>query len=74
MKLNSKFAMVFLHFPSSLTEEEQMLQRKYAQLRKKKKQLAAIKNSTEEASCRNVTLTLLPKFKLKFITKSCYRL
>ena len=38
--------MVFLHFPSSLTEEEQMLQRKYAQLRKKKKQLAAIKNST----------------------------
>ena len=37
--------MVFLHFPTSLTEEEQMLQRKYAQLRKKKKQLAAIKNS-----------------------------
>ena len=42
--------MVFLNFPSSLTEEEQMLQRKYAQLRKKKKQLAAIKNSTEEVS------------------------
>lgn len=45
--LISKFAMV-LHFPSSLTEEEQMLQRKYAQLRKKKKQLAAIKSNTEE--------------------------
>ena len=46
--------MVFLHFPSSLTEEEQMLQRKYAQLRKKKKQLAAIKNSTEEGSAEQV--------------------
>ena len=46
--------MVFLNFPSSLTEEEQMLQRKYAQLRKKKKQLAAIKNSTEEVSCDNL--------------------
>lgn len=32
--------MVFLHFPSSLTEEEQMLQSKYAKLGKKKKRLA----------------------------------
>jgi len=33
--------MVFLHLPASLTEEEQMLQTKYAKLRKKK---AALKN------------------------------
>ncbi len=37
--------MVFLQFPSALTEEEVMLQNKYAKLRRKKKQLAAIKNS-----------------------------
>ena len=36
--------MVFLHIPHSLTEEEQMLQAKYAKLRKKKKQVAAFKN------------------------------
>lgn len=36
--------MVFLHIPNSLTEEEQMLQAKYAKLRKKKKQVAAFKN------------------------------
>jgi hypothetical protein len=34
--------MVFLHFPSTLTEEELMLQNKYAQLKKKKKQLAMV--------------------------------
>jgi negative elongation factor E len=31
--------MVFLHFPTKLTEEELMLQAKYAKLRKKKKQV-----------------------------------
>ena len=36
--------MVFLQFPSKLTEEETMLQAKYAKLRKKKRQLAAVKN------------------------------
>ena len=34
----------FLVFPSKLTEEETMLQAKYAKLRKKKRQLAASKN------------------------------
>lgn len=38
--------MVFLHLPSSLTDEEQMLQSKYAKLRKKKKQVAALKNQS----------------------------
>ena len=33
-----------LVFPSKLTEEETMLQAKYAKLRKKKRQLAASKN------------------------------
>lgn len=36
--------MVFLHLPASLTEEEQTLQAKYAKLRKKKKQVAALKS------------------------------
>ena len=36
--------MVFISFPTSLTEEEQMLQTKYQKLRKKKKQVAALKN------------------------------
>ncbi len=36
--------MVLLHFPHALTEEEQMLQSKFAKLRKKKKQLEASKN------------------------------
>lgn len=40
--------MVFLHFPNKLTEEETMLQAKYAKLRKKKKQLAAAKNPDPE--------------------------
>lgn len=36
--------MVFLQFPSSLTEEELMLQNKYAKLKKMRKKLAALKN------------------------------
>lgn len=39
--------MVFLHLPASLTEEEQMLQTKYAKLRKKK---AALKNHNSSKS------------------------
>lgn len=35
--------MVYLHFPNNLTEEEQMLQAKYAKLKKKKKALQAWK-------------------------------
>uniref|UniRef100_T1J1B0 protein kinase C n=1 Tax=Strigamia maritima TaxID=126957 RepID=T1J1B0_STRMM len=35
--------MVYLHFPSNLTEEEQMLQNKYQKLRKKKKALQQLK-------------------------------
>jgi len=37
--------MVFLQFPAKLTDEETMLQAKYAKLRKKKKQLAEAKNN-----------------------------
>ena len=39
--------MVLLQFPHSLTEEEQMLQTKYAKLRKKKKQVSASKNPSK---------------------------
>ena len=35
--------MVYMHFPYNLTEEEELLQKKYAKLRKKKKALAALK-------------------------------
>ena len=35
--------MVYLQFPANFTEEEQMLQAKYAKLKRKKKQLAAAK-------------------------------
>lgn len=41
--------MVFLHFPTKLTEEELMLQAKYAKLRKKKKQLAAHQNPSKSS-------------------------
>nr|CAG4645866.1 EOG090X0F8Z [Lynceus sp. MCZ IZ 141354] len=37
-----------LHFPSSYTEEEQMLQAKYAKLRKKKKALVALRTPKPE--------------------------
>ncbi|KAL7637942.1 UNVERIFIED_CONTAM: hypothetical protein RMT77_011555 [Armadillidium vulgare] len=40
--------MVYLHFPSNLTEEEQMLQAKYQKLRKKKKALQALKAPKQE--------------------------
>lgn len=41
--------MVYLHLPQSLTEEEEMLQRKYAKLRKKKMALAARRAPKQEA-------------------------
>nr|XP_021183991.2 negative elongation factor E [Helicoverpa armigera] len=40
--------MVFLHFPSNLTEEELMLQAKYQKLKKKKKALQALKAPKQE--------------------------
>jgi len=40
--------MVLLQFPSKLTDEETMLQAKYAKLRKKKKQLAEAKNNANK--------------------------
>ncbi|XP_068230003.1 negative elongation factor E isoform X2 [Palaemon carinicauda] len=40
--------MVYLHFPSNLTEEEQMLQAKYQKLRRKKKALQALKAPKQE--------------------------
>lgn len=41
--------MVYLHFPSNLTEEELMLQAKYQKLKKKKKALVALKAPKPEA-------------------------
>ncbi|XP_037789356.1 LOW QUALITY PROTEIN: negative elongation factor E-like [Penaeus monodon] len=40
--------MVYLHFPSNMTEEEQMLQAKYQKLRRKKKALQALKAPKQE--------------------------
>ncbi|XP_052789968.1 negative elongation factor E-like [Mya arenaria] len=40
--------MVYIHFPANLTEEEEMLKLKYARLRKKKKQLQALKTIKPE--------------------------
>ncbi|XP_058838884.1 negative elongation factor E isoform X2 [Topomyia yanbarensis] len=40
--------MVYIHFPSNLTEEELMLQAKYAKLKKKKKALQALKAPKQE--------------------------
>lgn len=40
--------MVYLHFPSNLTEEEIMLQAKYLKLKKKKKALQALKAPKQE--------------------------
>ncbi|XP_037933498.1 negative elongation factor E [Teleopsis dalmanni] len=40
--------MVYIHFPSNLTEEEVMLQAKYQKLRKKKKALQALKAPKQE--------------------------
>lgn len=40
--------MVYIHFPSNLTEEELMLQTKYAKLKKKKKALQALKAPKQE--------------------------
>ena len=60
--------MVFLHIPHSLTEEEQMLQSKYAKLRKKKKQVAALKNQSsgkpEAEQTSKVSSSLREKFNL----------
>ncbi|XP_055688562.1 negative elongation factor E [Lutzomyia longipalpis] len=40
--------MVYIHFPSNLTEEELMLQTKYQKLKKKKKALQALKTPKQE--------------------------
>uniref|UniRef100_A0AAG5D7P8 Negative elongation factor E n=1 Tax=Anopheles atroparvus TaxID=41427 RepID=A0AAG5D7P8_ANOAO len=48
--------MVYIHFPSNLTEEELMLQAKYAKLKKKKKALQALKAPKQEPE-----KNLLPK-------------
>ncbi|XP_055611438.1 negative elongation factor E [Uranotaenia lowii] len=40
--------MVYIHFPSNLTEEELMLQAKYGKLKKKKKALQALKAPKQE--------------------------
>ncbi|XP_058121595.1 negative elongation factor E [Anopheles ziemanni] len=48
--------MVYIHFPSNLTEEELMLQAKYAKLKRKKKALQALKAPKQEPE-----KNLLPK-------------
>lgn len=49
--------MVYLHFPSNLTEEELMLQAKYQKLKKKKKALQTLKAPKQEPEKQ----TILPK-------------
>lgn len=49
--------MVYLHFPSNLTEEELMLQAKYTKLKKKKKALQSLKAPKPEPEKQ----TILPK-------------
>lgn len=45
--------MVFLQFPSKLTEEEQMLQAKYAKLRRVRKKLTAVLNAKNNPEAAN---------------------
>ena len=40
--------MVFLQFPANLTEEELMLQSKYAKLKRTKKKLASFLNASKQ--------------------------
>jgi hypothetical protein len=51
--------MVF-HFPTKLTEEELMLQAKFAKLRKKKKQLAAHQNPVKNVEAEKSILVTGP--------------
>ena len=55
--LGKSIKMVFLHFPSKLTEEELMLQAKYAKLRKKKKQVAAHQNPSKASEAEKSILS-----------------
>ena len=48
--------MVYIHFPTKLTDEELMLQTKYAKLRKKKKQVAAHQNPQKNVEAEKLTL------------------
>lgn len=49
--------MVYLIFPSKLTQEEEMLQLKYAKLRKKKKQLATHQNPAKNTEAEKSAIT-----------------
>ena len=63
--------MVFMQFPPKHTEEELMLQSKYAKLRKKKKQLAAHQNPVKnvEAEKASVMVTGSIRFVLKRLVR-----
>ena len=64
--------MVFLHFPSKLTEEELMLQSKFAKLRKKKKQVAAHQNPSKASEEKSILSSAQNRLFYYFIEK--YRL
>ena len=59
--------MVFLHLPSTLTQEEEVLQMKYAKLRKKKKLLATIKaaNSNKDFGGESKETSKIPSSSYK---------
>nr|CAG4635113.1 EOG090X0F8Z [Alona affinis] len=76
--------MVYLHFPSNLTEEELMLQAKYQKLKKKKKALQALKapkvepektpalkRPAEARDAREVAKKLLKSGAISAIPKPC---
>jgi len=76
--------MVYLHFPSNLTEEELMLQAKYQKLKKKKKALQALKapksepektptlkRPAEARDAREVAKKLLKSGAIQAIPKPC---
>ncbi|XP_057378578.1 negative elongation factor E-like [Daphnia carinata] len=76
--------MVYLHFPSNLTEEELMLQTKYQKLKKKKKALQALKapkpepektpalkRPAEARDAREVAKKLLKSGAISAIPKPC---
>nr|CAG4641265.1 EOG090X0F8Z [Eulimnadia texana] len=77
--------MVYLHFPSNLTEEELMLQAKYQKLKKKKKALQAlkapkpepeklpVKRPAEARDAREVAKKLLKSGAISAITKPVER-
>lgn len=63
--------MVFMQFPSKHTEEELMLQSKYAKLRKKKKQLAAHQNPVKNAEAEKSSALVIGASRFDLSSSFC---